>query len=76
MAVNEIVDPATLETALASMTEDEVFETMRRMERKSEQDDDPAQSMALMRLVESEIERRFPGQALAPYKAWQRRNIL
>lgn len=76
MTGNDMTDPAAFETALASMTEDEVFEAMQQMERKSEVEDDPAQSLALMQLVESEIERRFPGQGLAPYKSWQRRSIL
>jgi hypothetical protein len=29
-------------------------------------------TLAFIALVESEIERRFPGRALQPYKEWQR----
>jgi hypothetical protein len=65
-------DPAELQTALSSMTDDEVFLAMKRFERASERDADPAYALAMIGLVETEIERRFPGQALAPYKVWQR----
>lgn len=60
---------------LAAMSDDELFETMQRLEEESE-DISPAERdgndvFAKIALVETAIEDRFPGQLLAPYKDWQ-----
>lgn len=75
MANDKLSDPATFETALATMTDDEVFGAMSQLEGISEQEEEDERALAFIQLVETEIERRFPGQALSPYKAWQRRKI-
>lgn len=76
MAHDNLSDPAAFETALATMTDDEVFEAMSQLEGMSEQKEEDETALAFIQLAETEIERRFPGQALSPYKAWQRRKIL
>lgn len=76
MANDKPSDPDTFETALATMTDDEVFEAMSQLEGMSEQEEEDERALAFIQLVETEIERRFPGQVLSPYKAWQRRKIL
>ena len=70
-------------TALTPMTEDELFATLARLERASENrsgsaGDDSAQAETLARiaLIEEEVERRYPGQLLAPYRAWKSRDPL
>ena len=73
-------DPASYASDLAAMTDDEIFRTMKALEGKSEvlaqnksvELDDILSQIAL---VEEEIEQRYPGQALAPYKQWQRQYI-
>jgi hypothetical protein len=76
MANDNLNDPAAFETALATMTDDEVFEAMSQLESMSEREEEDERALAFIQLAETEIERRFPGQALSPYKAWQRRKIL
>jgi hypothetical protein len=62
---------------LTAMSDDELFETMQRLEEESE-DISPAQRdgsdvFAKIALVETAIEDRFPGQLLARYKDWRQR---
>jgi hypothetical protein len=75
MSTND--DPASYAVTLTAMTDDEVFAEMQTLERKSEagaknRGQDLEDIIAQIALVEQEIEQRFPGQALAPYKQWQR----
>ncbi|WP_205837001.1 hypothetical protein [Neorhizobium sp. T6_25] len=60
------------------MTEEEIFITMRQLEFASEaaREEDRDNILARIALVESEIERRYPGQVLAPYREWMRRGIV
>jgi hypothetical protein len=76
MGHDNLSEPAAFEIALAAMTDDEVFEAMSQLEGMSEQKEEDERALAFIQLAETEIERRFPGQALAPYKGWQRRKIL
>ncbi|OLP53115.1 hypothetical protein BJF92_19005 [Rhizobium rhizosphaerae] len=69
--------------ALSPMTEDELFTALSRLERESEKgsgvegDGSPqAETLARIALVEEEVERRYPGQLLAPYRAWKSRDPL
>ncbi|WP_208245430.1 hypothetical protein WGT02_34545 (plasmid) [Rhizobium sp. T1470] len=70
-------DPATFADRLSAMTDDEVFLRMQDLEKQSEALSrarmDLDDILAFIALVETEIERRFPGQALQPYKEWQRK---
>lgn len=74
MNVEEILrqDVSDFASRLEAMTIDEVFITMRVLEKNSEDGvshrDDVLSRIAL---VEDEIERRFPGQKLAPYRDWK-----
>ncbi|MHC2569827.1 hypothetical protein [Rhizobium leguminosarum] len=55
-----------------AMTIDEVFEAMSLLEKHSEdQVSDRDETLSRITLVEEEIERRFPGQKLAPYRDWK-----
>ncbi|WP_144576886.1 hypothetical protein [Agrobacterium sp. DE0009] len=69
----------TDETDLAEFfrvaTDDELFQKMRGLEIRSEEEglDEVA---AQVELTASEIENRFPGQALAPYKRWKQEQFL
>jgi hypothetical protein len=69
-------DVATFADRLSSMTEDELFTAMRGLEAQSEtlsrDHGDTGDVLARIALVEDDIEDRYPGQALAPYKQWQR----
>ena len=47
-------DPAELQIALSSMTDDEVFLAMQRFERASGRDADPAYALAMIGLVETD----------------------
>ncbi|MBM3094972.1 hypothetical protein GFB56_29990 [Ensifer sp. T173] len=59
------------------MTDDELFTRMGELEKESERQSVPDQAvLATIALVETEIERRFPGQLMAPYREWRRREIL
>ncbi|OLP61698.1 hypothetical protein BJF93_08850 [Xaviernesmea oryzae] len=64
--------------ALEPMTEDEVFSLLSRLERDSEkaEGEERDEVMARITLVTEEIERRYPGQVLAPYRAWKSRDPL
>jgi hypothetical protein len=57
---------------LEAMTVDEVFDAMSLLEQHSEDDvSDRDETLSRIALVEEEIERRFPGQKLAPYRDWK-----
>ncbi|MFK0278677.1 hypothetical protein ACIQUG_33795 [Ensifer sp. NPDC090286] len=61
---------------LEAMTGDEVFSLMSDLEAASECGDGPERNEVLSRiaLTEEEIQKRFPGQLLAPYREWKKRN--
>ena len=62
---------------LEAMTDDELFVTMSELEKASEAArDDAAEILPRIALTESEIERRYPGQVLAPYRDWKQRQPL
>ena len=63
-------DVSDFASRLEAMTSDEVFSAMNLLERHSE-DGDQDEILARIALVEEEIERRFPGQKLAPYRYWR-----
>lgn len=72
-------DPARFEQRLGAMTDDELFSLMKQFEDESEKlarKDRTDELMGHIMLIEAEINRRYPGQALLPYKQWQRDNIL
>jgi ABC-type transporter Mla subunit MlaD len=68
---------ASFADQLNAMTDDELFAAMRALEEVSETaaqaKEDTGDILARIALVENEIEDRYPGQALAPYKHWQTR---
>jgi len=74
-------NPASYAAELADMTDDELFHDMRMLEERSEagsksEQVDLKEILAQIALVEQEIEQRFPGQALAPYKLWLRQRTV
>lgn len=70
-------DVADLASQLEAMTEDEVFAAMRTLEMQSEDNSsDQAEVLSRIALVEEELERRFPGQVLAPYRNWKKERSL
>ncbi|WP_431323333.1 hypothetical protein [Rhizobium sp. YTU87027] len=78
MSENQILSEPVDDLArrLASMIDDEVFAAMELLEiaseeRKREDLDDVLSRIAL---IESEIERRYPGQLLIPYREWKEGN--
>lgn len=79
MVANDILneDVSGFATRLEAMTSDEVFVAMSLLEKHSE-DDASAREDTLSRitLVEEEIERRFPGQLLTPYRDWKKEQPL
>jgi hypothetical protein len=63
-------------SALEAMTDDELFELMADLEKRSEalnRTSATDEVFAKIVLTESAIERRFPGQMLLPYKEWKNR---
>jgi hypothetical protein len=70
-------DDAAFADRLSSMTNEELFAAMRELETQSgafSKDQAGSEEVfARIALVEDKIEERYPGQALAPYKQWQRR---
>ncbi|WP_017957141.1 hypothetical protein [Rhizobium leguminosarum] len=63
-------------SALEAMTDDELFELMADLEKRSEtlnRASPTDEIFAKIVLTESAIERRFPGQMLLPYKEWKGR---
>ncbi|PLK73189.1 hypothetical protein C0V73_00065 [Rhizobium sp. TH135] len=68
-------DVSDLASRLEAMTDDEVFAAMKSLEMRSEDStSDRDEILARIALVEDEIERRFPGQLLAPYRQWRSGN--
>ncbi|MBW8790180.1 hypothetical protein HFO94_31185 [Rhizobium leguminosarum] len=62
--------------ALEAMTDDELFELMADLEKRSEalnRASPTDEIFAKIVLTENAIERRFPGQMLLPYKEWKDR---
>jgi hypothetical protein len=78
-ADNLLNDPvADLASRLEAMTDDEVFTAMSTLEAVSEATEGAVRDEALSRiaLIEVEIERRFPGQLLAPYRDWKKSELF
>ncbi|RUM23942.1 hypothetical protein EFQ99_18380 [Rhizobium vallis] len=75
-SINEPVKELT--SRLGAMTDDELFILMNDLEQASEAAGDDAIEEILPRiaLTESEIERRYPGELLAPYRDWKQRQPL
>ncbi|MDK4732276.1 hypothetical protein [Rhizobium sp. CNPSo 3490] len=67
-----------LATRLEAMTDDELFLTMSALEKASNaaRNDATAEVLFRIALTEDEIERRYPGQVLAPYRDWKQRQPL
>ncbi|GAA3065672.1 hypothetical protein GCM10010520_11870 [Rhizobium viscosum] len=63
---------------LPAMTDEEIFGAMRWLETNSESaaGSDRQEVLARIVLIEEEIERRFPGQVLAPYRDWMKNHPL
>ncbi|NNH55850.1 hypothetical protein HLI01_03250 [Rhizobium laguerreae] len=62
--------------ALEAMTDDELFELMADLEKRSEalnRASPTDEIFVKIVLTENAIERRFPGQMLLPYKEWKDR---
>lgn len=79
MTTNDHVyeDPAELAAKLEAMTADEVFAAMRALEHRSETAaEDRDETLGMITLVEEEIERRYPGQMLAPYRTWKEEQLF
>jgi hypothetical protein len=78
-ASNLLNDPvADIASRLEAMTDDEVFTAMRTLEAVSEGAESAGRDETLARIaiIEAEIERRFPGQLLAPYRDWKKSQFL
>ncbi len=62
---------------LEVMTKDEVFSVMTDLEFASERVEGAERDEVFARIAitEEEIEKRFPGQLLAPYREWKKRNL-
>ncbi|MBN7808845.1 hypothetical protein JZX86_26310 [Agrobacterium rosae] len=79
MVANDILneDVADFATRLEAMTNDEVFSIMSSLEKHSEDDvRDQEEVLSRIMLVEEEIERRFPGRMLTPYRDWKKEQPL
>lgn len=79
MTANDILNESVSDFAaqLEAMTSDEVFGAMSVLEAQSEDDaSDREETLSRITLVEEEIERRFPGQMLTPYRDWKREQPL
>ncbi|MGK6315706.1 hypothetical protein [Neorhizobium sp. DT-125] len=75
---NFIKEPvADLVARLEPMTQDEVF-AMSDLEAMSEgaEGTEREEALSQIALIEEEIEKRFPGQLLAPYREWKRSEAL
>ena len=75
MVANDILneDVSGFATRLEAMTSDEVFVAMSLLEKHSEDDvGDQEGTLSRISLVEEKIERRCPGQMLAPYRDWKK----
>ena len=70
-------DVADLASRLEAMTDDEVFTAMRTLEMLSEQNSGERDEIhSRIALVEEELENRFPGQLLSPYRKWKKEQGL
>jgi hypothetical protein len=60
-------------TEIEKMSDEDLFELMTALEDASEADGNRTNTdiVARIALVETEIENRFPGQLLAPFKQWK-----
>ncbi|MBY5323418.1 hypothetical protein [Rhizobium leguminosarum] len=79
MVANDILneDVSDFVTRLEAMTSDEVFAAMSSLEKHSEYNiRDREETLSRITLVEEEIERRFPGQMLTPYRDWKKEQPL
>ncbi|EJT00976.1 hypothetical protein [Rhizobium sp. CCGE 510] len=74
--INEPVED--LASRLEAMTDDEVFMIMSALEKASDisREDAAEEILPRIALTESEIERRYPGELLAPYRNWKQRQPL
>ena len=63
---------------LEHMTEDELFTTLMALEEESEVVEPAGREDVLyvIALVQSEVERRYPGQLLAPVRDWKKNQLL
>lgn len=78
MTANDILneDVSDFATRLQAMTGDEVFAAMSALEAHSEDNAiDREETLSRITLVEEEIERRFPGQMLTPYRDWKKHQL-
>ncbi|MCH4547395.1 hypothetical protein MK632_16700 [Rhizobium changzhiense] len=75
--VNEPVEE-DLASRLEAMTDDELFVIMSALEKASDtaEEDTLEEILPRIALTESEIERRYPGDLLAPYRDWKQRQLL
>ncbi|WP_434734682.1 hypothetical protein NL154_30830 (plasmid) [Rhizobium sp. YTUHZ044] len=80
MSPNPLISEPVEELArrLKAMTDDELFLTMSELETASNaaENDAAAEVLSRIALTEDEIERRYPGQVLAPYRDWKQRQPL
>ncbi|WP_446737854.1 hypothetical protein [Rhizobium sp. CFBP 8752] len=78
MIANDVLneDVSDFATRLEAMTSDEVFAAMSLLEKHSEDNaSDREETLSRITLVEEEIERRFPGQMLTPYRDWKKTSL-
>lgn len=78
MSVNPLLSEPVEDFAvrLEAMTDEELFTTMNSLEEASEAAEDAEETLARIALSETEIERRYPGELLAPYRNWKQRRPL
>ncbi|MBX4925377.1 hypothetical protein [Rhizobium binae] len=81
MSTNSLVDEPVEDFAsrLETVTDDELFGTMNELEKASnaaEEGEAAEEIFSRIALAESEIERRYPGRLLAPYREWKQRQPL
>lgn len=75
MTADEILkeDVSDFVSRLEAMTTNDVFAAMHALEERSEVDaGDRDETVSRIAFVEDKIERRFPGQLLAPYRNWKK----
>lgn len=76
MAGFAVIQERAFAAALKSMTDEELFRLMAKLEMRSQGSGRSSltdETFVKIVLTESAIERRFPGQMLRPYKEWQAR---
>jgi hypothetical protein len=79
MIANDVLNEGVSDFAirLEAMTSDEIFAAMSLLEKHSEDNaSDREETFSRITLVEEEIERRFPGQMLTPYRDWKKEQPL